>query len=61
MAPLPFQTVPPLVPHRNKTVCGLHTVNLDPMQVTIEPQLWLEARVGRGVSAYLLAAKAGGC
>jgi hypothetical protein len=50
-----------MVLYRHKALCGLHTVNPDLMQVTSAPLLWLEVPAGRGVSAYLLAAKAGGC
>src|ERR1019366_10657932 len=61
----PWPHFPPKPYHscsrRNRTSCGLHTLNPDPTQVTIEPLLWLEARAGHGVSGHLLAAKAGGC
>jgi hypothetical protein len=50
-----------MVPYRNGTLCGLDTLNPDLTQVPIGATVWLEALAGRGVSAYLLAAKAGGC
>src|SRR5208337_4752488 len=50
MAPTSFPTACPSYSYRNKNSCGLHTLNPDRMQVTIEPLLWLEACAGRGVS-----------